>query len=77
MASGFCDAKQILLHDYLEKGETIASKYYHNLLARLNEIFRERYLGFRRKKLFFIKIMPCSQKPFGDCSIERIKVRVT
>ena len=41
MASIFWDAKGVLLIDYLEKGKTINSEYYCNLLDQLDKNIRE------------------------------------
>jgi len=53
MASVFWDAKGILLIDYLEKGKTINSEYYCNLLDQLNEKIREKRPGLQHKKIIF------------------------
>lgn len=53
MASVFWDAKGILLIDYLEKGKTINSEYYCNLLDQLDLKIREKRPGLQHKKIIF------------------------
>lgn len=49
MASVFWDAKGILLIDYLEKGKTINSEYYCQLLDQLDAKVREKRPGLNNK----------------------------
>ena len=53
MATVFWDFKGILLIDYLQKGKTINSEYYCNLLDQLNVQIREKRPGLQRKKIIF------------------------
>lgn len=53
MALVFWDAKGILLIDYLEKGKTINSEYYCNLLDQLDEKIREKRPGLQKKKIIY------------------------
>ena len=66
MASIFWDAKGVLLIDYLEKGKTINSEYYCNLLDQLDKNIREKRPVYRRKQSFFIRQCTCSHKFFDD-----------
>ena len=52
MASIFWDAKGVLLIDYLEKGKTINSEYYCNLLDQLDKNIREKRPGLQKKIIF-------------------------
>ena len=61
MASIFWDAKGVLLIDYLEKGKTINSEYYCNLLDQLDKNIREKRPGLQRYPNFFLsKDSPCN-----------------
>ena len=53
MASSFWDAKGVLLIDYLEKGKTINSEYYCNLLDQLDKNIREKRPGLQKKTIIF------------------------
>ena len=53
MASIFWDAKGVLLIDYLEKGKTINSEYYCNLLDQLDKNIREKKTRFTEEKQSF------------------------
>ena len=53
MASIFWDAKGVLLIDYLEKGKTINSEYYCNLLDQLDKNIREKRPGLQKKTIIF------------------------
>lgn len=53
LASVFWDAKGILLIDYLEKGKTINSEYYCNLLDQLDAKIHEKRPGLQHKKIIF------------------------
>ena len=53
MASIFWDAKGVLLIDYLEKGKTINSEYYCNLLDQLDKNIREKRSGLQKKTIIF------------------------
>ena len=57
MATVFWDAKGVLLIDYLEKGTTINSEYYCNLLDQLHDKIREKRPGLQKKKSFSSKTM--------------------
>lgn len=46
-------AKEIILIDYHEKGETITSEYYAHLLDQQNEKNRETMPGLKPKKYSF------------------------
>ena len=64
MASVFWDAESILFIGYLEKGKTVAGKYYSNLLTRLEEKIREKRPGLQKKKSSFIRTMHPPTKVF-------------
>ena len=70
MASVFWDYKGILLIDYLQKGKTINSKYYSNLLDQLNVKIRENRPGLQQKKLFFIMRTHHAQECFNNGKIQ-------
>lgn len=53
MATVFWDFKGILLIDYLQKGKTINSEYYCNILDQLNVKIREKRPGLQHKKIIF------------------------
>ena len=53
MTSVFWDYKGILLIDSLQKGKTINSEYYCNLLDQLNLKIREKRPGLQQKKNIF------------------------
>ena len=52
-ASVLWNAKGILLINYLEKGRSITSKYYSNLLDQLDVKIREKRPGLKKKNIIF------------------------
>jgi len=64
MALVFWDAEGILFIDYLEKGNTITSEYYSNLLTRPDKKIREKRPGLQKKKSSFIRTIHPSRKVF-------------
>ena len=53
MASVFWDAHGILFIDYLEKGKTINSDYYMELLDRLSAKIKKKWPHMQKKKVLF------------------------
>ncbi|XP_059224868.1 histone-lysine N-methyltransferase SETMAR-like [Stomoxys calcitrans] len=53
VATFFWVFKGILMLDYLQKGKTINSEYYCNLLDQLNVQIREKRPGLQHKKIVF------------------------
>lgn len=53
MASVFWDAKGIIMVDYLQRGKTINSDYYCELLRRLREALKIKRPGMLTKKVIF------------------------
>lgn len=53
MASVFWDAKGIIFTDYLEKGKTINSEYYIQLLIKLREEIAVKRPGMYKTKILF------------------------
>ena len=72
MASGFQDAKGVLLIDYLQKGKTINSEYYCNFLDQLNEKLRKK----RQTYNFSSRQCTYSQRCFNNYKIQKIKVQI-
>jgi len=54
LASIFLDQDDILLIDYLPKGQTISAKYYSSLLAQLKDILKEKRSGKFTKGVLFL-----------------------
>jgi len=59
LASIFWDQDDVLLIDYLPKGQTINAEYYSSLLAQLKDILKEkRRRKFTKVVLFLIEDIP-------------------
>jgi hypothetical protein len=66
----FWDAEGILFIDYLEKGKPITGEYYSNLLTRLDEKFREKIPGLKKKNHLSSGQCTRTQKCFGNGKIK-------
>ena len=68
LASKMWDVQSILFIDYLEKGRTINSEYYIELLVHLNEEIKKKKNGhkWRRKSAFTPKQCTVSQVDCND-----------
>ena len=53
MASVFCDARGVIMVDYLSKDQTINSTYFCTLLRRLGEEIKKKRSGLLRQKVLF------------------------
>jgi hypothetical protein len=54
LASNFWEQEDILLIDYLPKGQTINMEYYSSLLVQLNDILKDKRHGKVTKGVLFL-----------------------
>ena len=66
MASVFWDARGIIFIDHLQKGKTINSKYYANLLQRLSNENKEKWLHLVKKSVVSLRQYTNSHIRFRD-----------